>query len=113
MKNAVQTGDVVTLAAPYDVASGAGAQVGILFGVAVRDVASGASGEFALTGVFDLKAASAATATPGAAAYWDNTAKQVSHTDASSANKLIGAFLLTKTNGQTVARVRLNGTTGS
>ena len=41
------------------------------------------------------------------------TAKQVSHTDASSANKLIGAFLLTKTNGQTVARVRLNGTTGS
>ncbi len=42
MQNYVQRGDVVTLPAPYDVLSGAGAQVGQLFGVAGCDALSGA-----------------------------------------------------------------------
>lgn len=107
MKNFVQSGRIVTLTAPYDVASGAGAKVGIAFGVATGAVASGAEGEFAMTGVFDLKAAGAATASQGGAAYWDDTNKEVNATP--SGNTKIGVFLNAKTNGQTTARVRLNG----
>lgn len=107
MKNYVQPGDVVTLAAPYDVASGAGALVGTMFGVAANAVANGDEGEFALKGVYDLKAASAATASQGGAAYWDNTNKEVNAT--ASGNTKIGVFLVAKTAGQTTARVRLNG----
>lgn len=107
MQNAVQSGYVVTLTAPYDVASGAGALVGTIFGVAIKSVANGVAGEFALTGVFDLKAASAATASQGGAAYWDNTNKEVTAT--ASGNTKIGVFLSTKTAGQVVSRVRLNG----
>lgn len=107
MKNAVQPGDNITLTAPYNVAAGAGALVGTMFGVAINTVASGAAGEFSLTGVYDLKAASAATASPGGAAYWDDTNKEVNATP--SGNTKIGVFLVAKTNGQTTARIRLNG----
>ena len=107
MKNYVQSGQIVTRTAPYDVASGAGAKVGIAFGVATGAVASGAAGEFATLGVFDLKAAGAATASQGGAAYWDDTNKEVNATP--SGNTKIGVFLNAKTNGQTTARVRLNG----
>ena len=107
MKNYVQSGQVVALTAPYDVASGAGAKVGVAFCVATGAVASGAAGEFATMGVFDLKAAGAATASQGGAAYWDDTNKEVNATP--SGNTKIGVFLDAKTNGQTKARVRLNG----
>lgn len=107
MQNAVQSGDVVTLTAPYDVASGAGAKVGSVFGVAVKTVANGAQGEFAVTGVFDLKTASADTPAQGAAAYWDDSAKQVTATVGT--NLKIGVFLVAKGAGETTGRVRLNG----
>ena len=58
-------------------------------------------------GTFDLTAASAATASMGALAYWDDTNKNVTAT--SSGNTKIGVFLVAKTNGQTTARIRLNG----
>lgn len=107
MKNFVQEGDRVTLTAPYARSAGDGALVGATFGVALNDVANGASGEFDLEGTFDLTAASAATASMGALAYWDDTNKNVTAT--SSGNTKIGVFLVAKTNGQTTARIRLNG----
>ena len=42
MVNYVQEGDTLTLTAPYDVVAGAGALVGIVFGVSSYDVLSGA-----------------------------------------------------------------------
>ncbi len=39
MKNYVQKGETLTLAAPYAVSSGAGALVGAIFGVAAADYA--------------------------------------------------------------------------
>lgn len=107
MKNFVQPGDTITLTAPAALASGDGVLVGTAFGVACGAAASGAEVEVKTTGVFDLKAASAATSTVGAAAYWDATNKEVTAT--SSGNTKIGVFLAAKTNGQTTARVRLNG----
>jgi predicted RecA/RadA family phage recombinase len=104
MKNFVQEGDVVTMAAPYQVSSGQGALVGAMFGIATVDLANGASGSFALKGVFDIvKAAGAVTA--GAKMYWDNTAKNVTTT--SSANTLIGVATQAQLSGDATCRIRL------
>lgn len=73
MKNFIQPGNVLTLAAPAAVASGAGALVGTVFGVASGTYASGEEGEFQVTGVFDLKKKASQAWTVGAAIYWDNT----------------------------------------
>lgn len=108
MKNFVQPGDVVTLAAPYDVASGAGLLVGSLFGVATGAALSGAEIETAMAGVYDLTKATGEAWTAGALVYWDDTAKNVTTT--ATANTLIGAALAAAASGATTGRVRLNGT---
>lgn len=107
MKNHVQAGDVLTLAAPYDVASGAGFLVGALFAVATSAAVSGASVEGKTTGVFDLAALSTDTAAVGAKAYWNNTNKQITTT--ASGNTLVGAFVAVKAAADTTARVKLDG----
>lgn len=108
MKNFVQKGDTVTLAAPYAVSSGSGAQVGSLFGVAVGDIANGVEGEFATRGVFDLTALSSDTGAVGVKVYWDNTNKRCTVT--ASTHQLIGALTAAKVGDATTMRVRLNGT---
>lgn len=106
MKNFVQKGDVVTLAAPATVTSGSGVLVGKLFGVANTDAASGADVTVSLEGVYDLPKATGAI-TAGALVYWDNTAKNVTTT--STSNTLIGAAVVAAASGDATARVRLNG----
>lgn len=107
MKNFVQPGDVVTLTAPYAVASGAGAKVGSIFGVATGDVANAVAGEFMLVGVFDLPKLSTDVITVGAKLYWDDTNKWVTVT--ASTHILVGVALLAAGNPSATARVRLNG----
>ncbi len=109
MKNYVQSGNVVTLTAPYDVASGAGLLVGSIFGVATSAAASGATVETAIEGVFDLNKLATDTIDPGQTVYWDNGNKRVTETAAS--NYPIGAALASAGNGIAAVRVRLNGTT--
>lgn len=106
MKNFVQEGDVITVAAPYALASGDGALVGSLFGVATNAAASGATVEIVLEGVVTLKALGTDTGSVGAKMYWDNTAKQLTAT--ATANSLVGALTVAKTAGQTTATIRLN-----
>jgi len=109
MKTYVQPGDVVTLAAPYDVLSGAGLQVGQLFGVACYDALSGAEVEAMTEGVFDLVKIGSQAWTVGALVYWDNTNKRC--TTVASGNLLIGNAMLAVGAGAglTTGRVRLNG----
>lgn len=107
MKNYVSPGEVVTVAAPYDVAAGAGALVGSLFGVAGRSAVSGASVALDVVGVFDLAKTSAEAWTVGARVYWDNTAKRA--TTVSTSNTLIGVAIAAAANPSSVGRVRLNG----
>ena len=109
MKNYIQEGETLDLAAPYAVSSGSGALVGATFGVAIADLANGAVGAFAIEGVYTLtKATGASTGgNQGALAYWDNTNKNV--TAASSGHTKIGVFALTCANADATARVRLNG----
>lgn len=105
MKNSIQEGEVLALAAPYAVASGGGALIGAIFGVAVTALANGEVGSFQLEGVYSLPKATGA-ATLGARAYWDNTNKNVTATVGS--NTLIGVFTAAYASGDTLANVRLN-----
>ena len=109
MKTYVQPGHVVTLSAPYAVASGDGLLVGSLFGIATHDAASSAEVETQLTGVVDMAKAASQAWIVGAKVYWDNTAKVATIT--ATGNVLIGAAMLAvgNTAGETIGRVRLNG----
>ncbi len=109
MKNFVQTGDKITCTAPYALTSGQGFLVGVLFAVALHDAANGAQVEGQMSGVVDLTALSTDTASGTALvlAYWDNTNRRVTTT--ASGNTKIGVIVAAKANGDTTARVRLNG----
>lgn len=109
MKNFVQPGDTVTLAAPYQRNSGEGALIGDLFCVACDTVANGATGDWKTEGVIDLTKIGSQAWTVGALIYWDDTNKRC--TNVSTGNRRIGSAMLAVGSGagETVGRVRLNG----
>ena len=105
MKTYIKDGKALTLAAPYDVSSGGGLLAGTIFGVAHNDAVNGEEVVAMTCGVFQLTALTAAVTTQGAAAYWDDTNKQV--TPSASGNTLIGSFTKAKTNSESTALVWL------
>lgn len=111
MKNFVQPGDMVSVTAPYALASGAGCLVGSLFGVASAAADNGAAVEIATRGVFDLAKAGSQAWTVGARIYWDDSAKVTTTAAASGANKLIGVAVAAVGSGagETTGRVLLTG----
>lgn len=104
--NAVQSGKVLTLIAPYAVASGAGAQVGSIFGVATATIANGVEGEFETEGVFDLAKTSAQAWTVGQKIYWDNTNKRCDSDG--TVGMLIGVATAVAANPSSTGYVKLN-----
>lgn len=105
MNNFKKPGDTVTLAAPYDVASGDGALVGAIFGVAASNYAEGERGEFRRTGQIAFTRATGTANTDGQKAYWDDAARKVTPTVGQ--NKLIGAFMGARAAGDADAEVIL------
>jgi predicted RecA/RadA family phage recombinase len=109
MKNFIQPGDVLTLVAPYDRLSGQGALVGSIFGVATTDVLSGASAEFAITGVFSLAKTASQAWTAGAKIYWVDASKLL--TNVATGNVWVGHAVEAVAGGagDTIGKVRLHG----
>lgn len=107
MKNFIQAGEHLTVAAPYDVSSGGGALVGSLFGVAAADAVSGADVVLCTEGVYALAKTSAQAWTLGAKVYWDNTDKVCTTT--ATSNTLIGVAVAAAANPSSTGTVRLNG----
>lgn len=108
MKNFIQPGDIVTVTAPADAASGTGVKVGVLFGVAVRNAVSGEPIDIQTTGVVEIAKTSAQVWAEGEAIYWNNTTKLA--TKATTAgNLLIGAAVAAAVNPSSTGTVRLNG----
>lgn len=105
MKNFIMEGDVLTLTAPYTVASGAGAKIGALFGVAVKDITSGATGAFQTCGVFDL-AKDTSVFSAGDKVWWDDTNKCATSTAAG--NMRIGRAVASALTGGATVRVMLD-----
>lgn len=108
MKNYIQPGGILTVPAPAIVASGAGVKVGVLFGVAQADAASGAPVAIATEGVFTLPKTEAQAWTVGAAIYWDPTPGECT-TATTAGNLLIGVAVAAANNPSTTGTVRLNG----
>jgi predicted RecA/RadA family phage recombinase len=109
MKNLVQqSGRNITVAAPYNLTSGDGALVGLIFGIASTTALSGAQVALSTNGVYDIKKTASDTFAVGAAVYWDNSAKSVTST--SSGNTKIGVATKAAAGSDATARVRLNGT---
>ena len=108
MKTYIQPGRVLTLTAPYAVASGAGALVGSIFGVATDAVANGATGEFLTEGVVTIAKTSALAIAVGDILYWDDTNKVVNKTSAS--NTKVGVAVSAAANPSATVQMKLNGT---
>lgn len=106
MRNFLAKSEAETLTAPYDVASGEGALVGSLFGVAKVNIVQGQRGSFQLEGKVDLPKDGTAFV-EGGKVYWDNTARRVTAT--ANGNTLIGVATLARGAGSSTVPVRLNG----
>ena len=91
--------------APVAVASGGGALVGAIFGVAKTNIAQGQRGPFCLTGKFEMPKDANAIA-EGARVYWDNTNKVMTAT--ANGNTLVGVATLAVLAATTTVHVRLN-----
>jgi predicted RecA/RadA family phage recombinase len=108
MKNNIQKGDVITVAAPAGgIASGDGLIVGNIFGVAAYSAAEDDSLELATTGVYKLPKATAAVLTVGARVAWDNTAKNINLPG--TGRFPVGIATEAAGNGITSVAVRLDG----
>ncbi|NWG23490.1 MAG: DUF2190 family protein [Pseudorhodoplanes sp.] len=108
MKNYIQEGRMITVAAPTGgVASGDGVVIGALFGVATKTADAGETVTLATDGVFDLPKLASAVIAAGDPVAWDNTAKLVNipGTD----RYPIGTAIEAAGNGATIVRVRLDG----
>jgi predicted RecA/RadA family phage recombinase len=88
MKNRVQDGIVLTLAAPYNVSSGDGFLVGTIFAVAAFTALSAANVQGHTIGVFALTKIGSQAWVVGQAIYWDNTNKRC--TSIGTGNTAIG-----------------------
>lgn len=108
MKNHIQKGDVITVAAPAGgIAAGEGAIIGNIFGVAAFAAAVGEPVELATIGVYQLPKATAAVLTVGARVAWDNTAKHINVPG--TGRFLVGIATEAAGNGITSVAVRLDG----
>lgn len=108
MKNHIQKGDVITVAAPAGgIGAGEGAIIGNIFGVAAFAAAVGEPVELATTGVYELPKATAAVLTVGARVAWDNTAKNINVPG--TGRFPVGIATEAAGNGITSVAVRLDG----
>jgi predicted RecA/RadA family phage recombinase len=108
MKNYIQEGRMITVAAPAGgVISGDGVVIGALFGIASKTAAAGETVTLATTGVFDLPKLASAVIAAGDAVAWDDTAKQVNEPD--TGRYPIGIAIEAAGNGVATVRVRLDG----
>lgn len=114
MKSFVSAGNTLTFTNTTGaaIASGAGVLLGAIFGLASGPIADGAEGVLNLTGEYELPKAGAQAWALGAAIYWNGTTGVA--TTAASGNTLIGVATraIAGGAGDTVGRVRLNGSFG-
>ncbi len=90
MRNFIQPGKTVTVAAPAAVLSGDVVAIGALVGVAAYSAESGAEVEIATEGVFVLPKVPANSVLVGDRLYWDSTLGQATNIAGDGAKPLIG-----------------------
>lgn len=107
MKNYVQSGDTITVAAaPYALVPGAGCLVGFLFGIAKGAAASGATVVLEIEGVYDVTKKAGDTFAVGDKVYWDDTNKYLTSTP--TGNKWVGVAVKAAAGADATVRSNLN-----
>jgi predicted RecA/RadA family phage recombinase len=112
MKNSIQPGETLTLVAPAALTSGQLFRVGLIAAVASAAALSGAEVEGLTAGVFDVPKAGSQAWTVGQAIYGVGTTTLVATTATTSGNIFLGVAVAAVGSGagETVGRIRLNGT---
>lgn len=101
----VQDGDVITITPAAAVPSGTGYLSGVLFGVAVADVAISTPGEFITEGVVDIAKTAGLAVTAGDRLFWDATNKCVNKT--LTAQQCVGVATVNALAGDATVRMKL------
>lgn len=103
--NYIQPGLTLPLPLPYARSTGEAFKLGEIIAVAAVSGAQSDVVESHVEGVFEITALGTDTGNPGTIWYWDDTNKRLTTT--ASTHLAVAYGVAAKTNGQTVARVRL------
>jgi predicted RecA/RadA family phage recombinase len=101
----IQSGNVIDYTAAANIAYGAVVPLVTCVGVALEDIASGATGSVTITGVFEAAAVNTAAFAVGDKLYWDDAANKLTKTDTS--NTPAGICVAIKESAGTTARVKI------
>lgn len=107
MKNYLQPGNTVTVAAPAAVLSGDLVVVGSIVGVAATDAESGADVEIDTEGVFSLPKVTSDVIAQGDRLYWDASVSKLTKTAGTGSKPLVGLAVTAAGNGTTAVQCRL------
>jgi predicted RecA/RadA family phage recombinase len=99
MKNFVQEGKTITVAAPANVASGQLVVVGSIVGVAAFDASSGADVEVTVAGVFELPKVATDVIAQGDKLYWDSSQAKLTKTAGTGSKPMVGVATAAAGNG--------------
>ena len=110
MKNFIQDGETITLAAPADVVSGGLVVVGSIVGVAAFTALSGLDVEVQTEGVFELTKVTTDAIVQGDKLYWDSSVSKLTKTPGTGSKPLVGYAILAAGNGATTVRVNIQPT---
>lgn len=106
MKNYKHAGEILNHTAAANIVSGQPVLIGAKLGVAVADIASGASGALAVDGVFELAKLSTDVVAQGALLYWDATNSRLTTT--ATANTLVGYAASAASGSVALVEIKLN-----
>jgi len=107
MKNYVQEGRTITVAAPANVTSGQLVVVGSIVGVAAFDAESGADVEIVTQGVFDLPKVTTDVIAQGDKLYWDSAQAKLTKSPGTGSKPLTGVAVIAAGNGATTVQCSL------
>ena len=102
-----QPGKVMDYTAGANIVSGQVLVIGTKIGVALQDIANGATGSVQMAGVFELNKLATDVVAQGAALYWDAGNTRLPTTV--GANVLAGYAWVAAGNGPTAQQILLNG----
>lgn len=103
----VQPGEVIDHVASGAKTSGQPVLIGTKLGVCVADIANGATGPVAVSGVYTVTKLTTDVVAQGAALYWDNGNSRLTTTV--GANVYAGYAFAAAGNGVTSVNIKLNG----
>lgn len=107
MKTFIQEGNIITVTAVANIASGDGVLVGSIFGVAAADAVTGEGVEIATVGVYELPKLSTAVISQGDRVAWDDAAKEIALPGVGLYP--VGVAIEAAGNGTATVKVRLDG----